>query len=369
MKRVLHVMGRLECSGMETMLLSSYVEWLRHGYECDVVATSKLIGSIAPRMRDRGYGVFHIPFRGNWRYFPRLRFVREFYLLCKSGYQVVHIHAEAGRPVFALLAKLAGVKQIAVTPHGSFKFHGALRIRKLCERHLVRLLGGRFGMISEGVSACEWERFRIKGLRISNWFDTSQFRPPSPEERAGARRNLGIGAEDFVIVSVGNCSSIKNHAALLRAIAMLPSTLSPLYLHIGREEHDLPERKLAAELNIEGNVRFLEAQPDPLPFLWAADVFAMPSRSEGLGIAALEAIAASTPVVLPDGAGLSDIAALTRWTIVTSTTPESVAAGIERVALMEPAERRNKAFEDSQIVRERFSLHNGVRSVVQALYT
>ena len=369
MRRVLHVMGSLERSGMESMLLTSYPEWVRLGYKCDVVATAAAIGPIAPQMRERGYGVFHLPLRSKWRYLPRPQFVREFYRLCRSGYDVVHLHTEAGRPLFAILAKIAGVRQIAVTPHGTFRFRGILRVRKFIERHLIRLLGGRFGMISEGVRECEWNQFRIKGYRIWNWLDTFYFRPPSSEERTRAREDLGISDDEFVIVSVGNCSSIKNHDALLRSITLLPETIHPIYLHIGHEELHHPERKLAADLNIGDKVRFLESQSDPRPFLWAADVFAMPSTNEGLSIAALEAIASSTPALLSSVPGLVEIAKETRWTQLSSTEPDSIAEGITLLAKTDISERRKRALADSDIIRHRFSPQNGLHSLIVGLYS
>ena len=149
---------------------------------------------------------------------------------------------------------------------------------------------------------------------------------------------------------------------------LLPDTIHPLYVHIGREEPESSERKLAAELKIEGKVRFMGSQADSLHFLWAADVFVMPSIIEGFSIAAIEAIAAGTPALFADVSGLSEVAAGTRWTNFTSTTPESVAAGLTKVAAIEPAERRARALADSQIIRERFSIENGVRSIVNGLY-
>ena len=368
MRRVLHVMSSLERSGMETMLLSSSSEWRLQGYECDVLATAAKIGPAAQRMRECGYGVFHIPFRSKWRYFPRAKFISDFYRLCRSGYDVVHIQTEAGRPVFAMLAKLAGVRQIAVTPHNVFNFRGVLRARKFCERHFIRILGGRFGMISDGVSKCEWETFRIKGVRIWNWLDTTQFRPPSIEERTAARQSLGVQKDEFIIVSVGNCNSAKNHGAILRALPLLPDTIHPLYVHIGREEPEFSERQLAAELKIEGKVRFMGSQADSLHFLWAADVFVMPSLYEGLPIAAIEAVAAGVPLVCSAVEGLSDVVAETKWTVPTSTTPESVAEGLAKVASIGTSERRQRALADSLHVRERFSVQNGVRSITNGLY-
>jgi glycosyltransferase involved in cell wall biosynthesis len=360
-------MHSLERSGMEMMLLNSSRAWNQLGYQCDVLATTDQAGPLAQQMRESGYQVFHIPFRSQWRYLPRMSFVHEFYALCKSGYDVVHFHIEAAA-LLSMLAKLAGVRRIAVTPHGVFNFRGALRLRKLCERQFIRLLGGRFGMISEAVSRCEWERFRIKGVRISNWLDTEYFRPPSAEERARARSTLAIDEKQFVIVSVGNCSPLKNHDSILRALPLLSESSHPLYLHVGREDMDASEQKLADELGISDGVRFLGSQADPLPILWAADVFVMPSLSEGLGMAALEAAASGVPLVCTRVEGLSNIAAQTRWAVPISTSAESVAQGIAEVAAVKPLQRRERGLADSQIVRAQYPIRKGVESIVLGLY-
>jgi len=368
MKRVLHVMGSLQRSGMEMMLLSSYAEWRLLGYECDVLATKNTVGPLAQRMEECGYGVFHIPFRSRLRYLPRARFILEFYQLCRSGYDVVHIHTEAAPPIFATLAKLAGVRRVAVTPHNTFRFSGALRMRKRIERRFVRLLGGRYGMISEGVRLCEWETFRNQGVRTWNWFDTAHFRPAEEQDILSIRHSLGIREGEFVIASVGNCNRAKNHAALLGAIKLLPSTLSPLYLHIGSEESGFPERTLAQELRIETKVRYLGAQEDPLQFLWAADVFVMPSLNEGLSIAAIEAVAAGAPALFSNVPGLAEVAGETRHTILSEASPDSIAEALLRMVSIEPSERRRRALADSELIREKFSIENGVRSICDGLY-
>lgn len=368
MRRVLHVMNSLERSGMEMMLLNSCAEWRRFGYECDILATAKAIGPLADQLRANGYGVFHLPFRSRLRYLPEPSFIPGFYRICKSGYDVLHIHTETAHPLLAVIAKLAGVRRIAVTLHGIFNFRNALRARKFCERHAASAFGCRFGVISEAVRMCEWDRFRIRGIRILNWLDTSHFKPPTIEQREGARQSMQINNGRFVITSVGNCSSLKNHPTILRALSLLPPEVHPLYLHVGREEPGAPERRLAAALGIEDEVRFLESQSDPLPFLWAADAFVMPSLNEGLGMSAIEAVAAGVPLVCSAVEGLSDVAAETKWSIQTSTSPESVAEGLAKVAEIDATERRVRAVEDSSVIRDRYSIESGVRSVVEQLY-
>jgi glycosyltransferase involved in cell wall biosynthesis len=368
MKRVLHVLYTLERSGMEVMLLNSGPEWKRHGFLCDVLATARDVGSLAHEMRTMGYPVYHLPFRSRLSLLPRMDFVRDFLRLCQSGYDVIHIHTEGGAPLFAFLAWIAGVRRIALTPHNTFRFTGLLRFRKMCERQFVRLLGGCYGMISEGVRACERDRFHNDGAAVSNWIDTAYFKPPSEVERIHARRSLGIRPEHFVIVSTGNCNRIKNHEAILRAIPLLPPAIKPLYLHLGREQAGYPDRRLATSLGIQDRVRFCGSQADVLPFLWAADAFVMPSFHEGLGMAAIEAVASGVPLICAEADGLLDIAAATKYTVLTSTSAASVAEGIAYAASLPIAELRNRALEDSRSVRERFSMVKGVRSIVSALY-
>jgi glycosyltransferase involved in cell wall biosynthesis len=368
MKRVLHVMDSLERSGMETMLLSSHAEWLQSGYECDVLATAPTVGPVADQMLSRGYGVFHIPLRGQQRYMPRSGSLREIYALCRAGYSVVHIHSESAPVVVAPLARLAGVGRIAITPHNAFKFNGVLRTRKRLERAFVRGLGGRYGMISEGVRDCEWTRFRNAGVRTWNWIDTEHFRPPMLLQRAAAREALGIAEDVFVTVSVGNCNQAKNHGSIIRALAMLQAERRMLHLHVGREEPGAPERVLAGGLHASAAVRFVGSVLDPLPYLWASDAFLMPSLVEGLGLSAIEAISAGVPLLCSAVEGLNDVIFETRWTTVTGSDAASIRDGIRHMWTIAPDVLRERALEDSDRVRLRFSPQSGVRGIVTGLY-
>jgi glycosyltransferase involved in cell wall biosynthesis len=320
-------------------------------------------------MRTAGYGVFHIPFRGRRRYLPSHRLIPEFFRLCrKNRYDIVHIHTEAATPIFAIVAKLAGVKSVVLSVHNTFLFDGVLRTRKKLERMLIRALGGRYGMVSNAVMECERERFHNPGVRLWNWLDTEYFRPPSAVERQEARQSLGCGGDQFVLVSVANCNTAKNHSALLRALPRIKGVVPPLYLHVGKEELERPELALAERLGLENEVRFMGSQPDPRAFFWAADVFVMPSLHEGLAISPLEAIASGCPAILAEVSGLKEIAAETKWVCSVTPDEESITAGLSRMAVVPAETRRSRALEDSARIRERFSMQCGVQVMIESLY-
>lgn len=369
MKRVLHVMGSLERSGMEMMLLSSNEQWRSAGYSCDVLATKRDLGPLAEQMRNAGYGVFHIPFRSTKRYLPTRSLIPDFFTLCKENrYDIVHIHTEAATPIFAVVAKLAGAESIVLSVHNTFLFDGVLRTRKKLERSLIRALGGRYGMVSDAVMECERERFRNPGVRLWNWLDTGYFRPPSLAERQEARQRLGCGDDHFVLVTVANCNTAKNHSALLYALPRIKGVVSPLFFHVGKEEPERPELALSKRLGLENEVRFMGSQPDPRAFFWAADVFVMPSLHEGLAISPLEAIASGCPAILADVSGLKEITAETKWVCSVTPDEESIAAGLSQMTAVPEKTLRSRALEDSARIRERFSVERGVEVMIEDLY-
>jgi len=130
--------------------------------------------------------------------------------------------------------------------------------------------------------------------------DLTRFRPA----RNGAR------AEGVVIGSVGRLSREKGLDDLLRAAAQLIKRGAPIRVVLAG---DGPERarliKLAQQLEIETRVDFRgEVAHDQVPaVLNELDVFVMPSRAEGFGVAALEAAAMELPVVASRVHGIPDV--------------------------------------------------------------
>ena len=112
--------------------------------------------------------------------------------------------------------------------------------------------------------------------------------------RAFLRRQHGLPREALVIGTVARMVPQKNLSLLLKAAARLPEAH---FLIVG----DGPERSkllaLAETMGIAGRVAFAGEQADPLPFLQAMDIFALPSRWEGLPISLLEALSTGLPAV------------------------------------------------------------------------
>ena len=132
--------------------------------------------------------------------------------------------------------------------------------------------------------------------------------PPASGSRDAIRRELHLSEDELLIVAVGNLYPVKGHAVLIRALASLGDAGLPRWrlALAGRGSEAEPLAKLAAEQGLEQRVHLLGFRADVPDILAAADVWAMPSLSEGLPLALLEAmfagkaIAASTVGGIPE---------------------------------------------------------------------
>ena len=136
---------------------------------------------------------------------------------------------------------------------------------------------------------------------------------PVPRDQAAAlRAQLGITPDAQVILSVGRLSKEKGHAELLRALAVIRYTKpdTPIRLVLvgdGPESDRL--KALCSELNLQEVVIFSGQQSDVRPFYAIADIFVLPSHSEGSPNVLLEAMEANVPVIATAVGGIPEMIA------------------------------------------------------------
>jgi glycosyltransferase involved in cell wall biosynthesis len=249
-------------------------------------------------------------------------------------------------------AATRGIACHGVSMHGELDAVAVVRLARWLRRHrpdLVHLhtawatwLGG-WAAYSAGVPAiatCRMERRFARGWRTRLIYETlvqravaistsiadslaaggvprervcvipSAVAPARLALRAGreaTRRALGAPDGALVLLTIGALVHRKGLDVLLDALAGLGRDgLRPLLWVAG----DGPEHaSLAAQvvrLGLLEQVRFLGRRDDIGDLLAAADLFVMPSRDEGLGVAALEAMAAGRPVVATRVGGLQE---------------------------------------------------------------
>jgi len=116
--------------------------------------------------------------------------------------------------------------------------------------------------------------------------------------------------DDGYLLHIGHLESRKNLSLLLRALALLPAHKRPALRLVGADHGSGGElRVLARRLGIAAHVTFAGAVPDAqLPELYAnARAVVVPSRYEGFGLCALEALAHGTRVLVSDAGALPEV--------------------------------------------------------------
>lgn len=341
--RVLHVLNELKASGAEVMLANAARVWSEQGIQCEVLTLGEVAGGYAPTLEAAGVRVHRLTFS------PSLAFLRSLSRFARlQRYDLVHVHPERAFFWTALAMRAGGTSTIVRSVHSVFTFTGLLRFERVAQRAVLRWLGVTFISVSPSVQNNEASRFRNHSIYMRNWVNTHLFVPPTPAQRCAARELLDV-ENALVLVTVGNCGLAKNHETVIQALADLDDK-AIIYLHAGQEASGYPERALAVSKGVSDRCRFLSQVSDVRGLLHAADVFVMPSRYEGLGMAALEAAATGLPCVLAEVGGLADLKeVLGGGAIWTTPDAASVAAGI----------RAATEIERTQIAE---ALHDGVAS-------
>ncbi len=169
-------------------------------------------------------------------------------------------------------------------------------------------------IISEfGTKECELQGISAEYLPIG--IDTEAWRMPTAEEKQTIRKNmLGLDDSHYVILTVADNQERKNLAAGMKVVAdfIKKGYLNVRYMLVTREYNQVGWilRDLAQEWGISDKVMIFERGMD-FKKLWslyvASDMFFLPSKTEGLGMPLLEAMAVGLPCMGTKCSGIEEL--------------------------------------------------------------
>ena len=175
------------------------------------------------------------------------------------------------------------------------------------------------------------------------------------------RCELDVGIDDLLILSVGELRISKNHESMIRAIARVKDT-KITYIICGVGERLGYLKKLSIKLKVDKTVRFLGLRYDIGEILKVSDIFAHPSRREGLGVASLEAMAAGLPLITSNTRGIKDysVNGKTGYSIDTNDV-DGYTLAIQKLA--SSPDLRNKMGIGNMKAVEKYSLHKSTSNL------
>lgn len=286
--KILKITTLLDFGGQEKQYLSftENPELLKSHY---VFAAIGYGGNAEKVLRERGFEV-HVLNR-NFSIKNLSNIWAVYQLIKKIKPDVVHTAAAEANFHGIIAAKLAGVEniigeEIGIANHSSaaqkvFSFvyrfaDKVIGVSKSVKNHLVKM-----GEIPEK-----------KGVIIYNPVSIPQTFPKNP-------------STSFQIVYVGRLEKVKNVATLIQAFSKIQNNNSTLTI-VGDGIERRALESLVRDLKIEERVVFTGFQAEPSQFLCSADLYVLPSYSEGFGIAAVEAMFLKVPVLATQVGGVPE---------------------------------------------------------------
>lgn len=290
-KRVLHIGLSDTFGGIESFLLSLCENMDRERYLFDFVA----YGSKVARREDfeKQGNILCLSNRKNL-----LCYKRELSHIYKQGYSIIHIHKNSPADVMPFLcAKDAGKAKFIVHSHSTsnnvpgFCFingFGRKKILKVANRKLAcSKMAGEwlYGSINKIDSIVP------NGINLEKYsFDL--------KKREYMRTRLGY-SDELILGCVGRFTPVKNQLYVLKILKQLvANSVKSKVLFLG-DGNELASVKAETErMGLSDAVTFAGSVNNVGDYMQAMDALAMPSKFEGLPIAAIEAQASGLPVVL-----------------------------------------------------------------------
>lgn len=303
--RIVHTESSLGWGGQEIRVLSESQGLIARGHEVRVLCPQE--ARIHEEAGKRGVPVTSLPIgRKNARGVLSMRG-----WLLANACDVVNTHSSTDSWLVALAAKAVKEPPALIrTRHISAAVPGNAPTRWLYQRAAKHIVTTGESIRQALITSNGYAPSTITS--VPTGIDAQRFRPG---DRAAARRELQLPPDCTLVTIVATLRSWKGHRYLLEAMAALPAGIELAVVGDG------PQRAaLESQLNTLGlreRVRMAGNRDDVLPWLQAADIFALPSyANEGVPQALVQAMMTGLACVTTTAGSIGELAQDDRTALV-----------------------------------------------------
>lgn len=215
----------------------------------------------------------------------KVNYYKELYNKLKlKKYDIVHLHGNSSFMLFELIiAKLCGVKERIAHCHNTSSSNDC--ISKILKPFFNKTYTYAIACSNNAGKWAFYENFHI----LNNSFETKKFKF-NVKDRKRIREELGIKDSEFLIGHVGRANEQKNKRFLIDTFEKIYKENKKYKLLLIGEGPLYDESKnYVSELECKNNIIFIKNTNEIYKYYSAMDLFAFPSKYEGLGIVAVEA--------------------------------------------------------------------------------
>lgn len=270
----------------------------------------------------------------------------------ESGALILHAHQCTPWFYGALSRLWHNRPRLLLEEHGRFYPEADKPTRRLVNRALISPLSHRFVAVSEDIRR-RLDRYEgVTAARTEVIYNGVDVGPMlTAEERTALRRELGFGAQECIVGTVGRFDPIKNLPLLIHSLASARQKAGRVRgLLIGNGPEFPAVQALIRELGLDATVRLTGYRSDARRLVQVMDLFVLSSFSEGTSMALLEAMASGVPAAVTAVGGNREIvvAGETGWIV-----PSDDVAGLSS-AIVEAAQNGARRAQFGQAARRRF---------------
>lgn len=364
---VMHVLYSFDVGGLENGVVNLINHMAYDRFRHAVVAIAQCAPSFCQRVRrtDVEFISLHKPPGHGVKLYPRL-----YRLFRQTRPAIVHTRNLAALE-FAVPAAFAGVRARVHGEHGwDTSDPGGTRRKYQLLRRAYSPFVNRYVALSGQIESYLTDRVGIargRVERICNGVDTQRFRPAV--QRASIAGSPFADPAAVVIGTVGRLQTVKDQVSLVRAVAIARkqgvdgSALRLLIAGDGPQRAEVDSEIRAAGI---ADITWLAGERSDVPeVMRAIDVFALPSRAEGISNTILEAMASGLPVVATDVGGNAElVVAGQTGALVPAENPDAMAQALLRYT-SDAALRQRHGAGGRQRVEQNFSIDNMVTRYTQ----
>lgn len=286
------ITNQFDITGISTVILN-YCKRLDHSkFNLTVIAGSPISDQNRMDCNEHGIEFIELPSRHQK---PCSHYYQTWKVLKKNKYDIVHIHGSSSMMAIELtIAKLAGIKKRIAHSHNSECPN--MRVHRILNPYFRKIYTKALAC---GVLAGDWlygpNRFEI----LPNGFHTEKFIFDG-KEREIIRKELHI-ENKFVIGHIGRFNKQKNQTYLLQVFERLAAKRPDAILLLVGTGPDFDKTQTMVKSSpYRDRIVLYGVTKNTLAMYSAMDVFALPSRHEGLPVVLLEAQISGLPCIVSD---------------------------------------------------------------------
>lgn len=358
--RILHIVGKMETGGLETLIMNWYRALDKTKIQFDFLTHYSEKGFYDDEIESYGGKVYHLSISNDRNYIKYKQDLNNFFQEHKE-YKIVHAHHAAFGQFYLLAAKINKV------PIRISHSHTASYIKTL-RGFMVYLSSRRFKNYATEYFACSRAagRFMYGNNKdftiINNGIDTDKY-IYSDVIRNRIRQELNLG-DAYTLIHVGRFAEVKNHSFLID-IFLNYKEINPssklLLIGVGPLQNKIRDK--VKNLGLESSVIFMNQVHNVQDYLSASDIFVFPSLYEGLPLTLVEAQSSGLPIICSDT--ITDETKLTSlyYNMSLESTAKEWAEKINELSFIKPNRRnlneevRSKGFDCKDVVKNLESVY------------